>query len=78
MLPITKCEVVWAILQMTDNIQNSGGKNVSLDIISISDIDSMFSDSPETVVETKTAATPSPAPTHIGTVIVIEDVAFVM
>ena len=61
----------------TDDIQNSGGKNVSLDIISISDVDSMFSDPPETVVETKAAATPSPAPTHIGTVVVIEDVAFV-
>ena len=39
------------------------------DITSVSDLDSLFSESPDTKDETKTA--------HVGKVIVIEDVAFV-
>ena len=45
------------------------------DIVSISDVDSVFLDSVETKAEAEVPATPSP--THIGTVVVIEDVAFV-
>jgi len=56
--------------------QDSDGKgNESLDIISASDVDSLFSDSADTKIEAGVAATP--APTHIGTVVVIEDVGFV-
>ena len=44
----------------------------SPDIISVSDMDSLFSESANTKAEVTT-----PAPTHAGTVVVIEDVAFV-
>ena len=46
----------------------------SPDIISISDVDSLFSDSH---TKTEAEAVTTPAPTHVGTVVVIEDVAFV-
>ena len=61
-----------------EDIQNSDGReNSSSDVISISDMDSLFSDSPETKAEAKVVATPAPTHTHTGTVVVIEDVAFV-
>ena len=54
--------------------KNSDAKgNESSDIISISDVDSLFLDS----VDTKTEAEAPITPTHIGTVIVIDDVALV-
>jgi hypothetical protein len=46
--------------------------NESLDIVSVSDLDSLFSEPPGTKGE---AGTPSSA--HVGKVVVIEDVAFV-
>lgn len=46
-----------------------------MNITSVSDTDSLLSDSVETKAETK--ATVTPTPTHTGTVIVIQDVAFV-
>ena len=49
----------------------------SPDIISISDMDSLFSDPDDTKVEAEVPATPTPAPTHVGTIVVISDVAFV-
>ena len=59
-----------------EDIQDSDGKgNESSDIVSISDVDSLFSASSETKSEAKMVATQ--APTHVGTVVVIEDVAFV-
>jgi len=62
----------------TEDIKNSDGKeNSSSDVISISDMDSLFSDSSETRAEAEIVATPTPAPAHIGTVVVVEDVAFV-
>jgi len=45
--------------------------NQSSDIISVSDLDSLFSESAETKGETEIA------PSHVGKVVVIEDVAFV-
>jgi hypothetical protein len=47
----------------------------SPDIISVSDSESLFSEPVNTKTEAETVATP--APTHIGTVVVVEDVAFV-
>ena len=44
----------------------------SSDIISVSDLDSLFSESYDTKGETETAAS-----AHVGKVVVIEDVAFV-
>lgn len=49
--------------------------NESPDVISVSDMDSLFSDSADTKAETEVTATSNP--THTGTVVVIEDVAFV-
>ena len=46
--------------------------NESSDIISVSDLDSLFSGSSDTKGETETASS-----THVGKVVVIEDVAFV-
>lgn len=46
----------------------------SSDIISVSDVDSLLSDSAETKAEVKEVGTP---PIHVGTVVVVEDVAFV-
>ena len=46
--------------------------NESLDIVSVSDLDSLFSEPPDTTGE---AGTTSSA--HVGKVIVVEDVAFV-
>jgi len=52
-------------------LENSDAKsNESPDIISVSDIDSLFSGSSNTKGETETAS-------HVGKVVVIEDVAFV-
>jgi len=54
-------------------LENSDAKsNESPDIISVSDIDSLFSGSSDTKGETETASS-----AHIGKVVVIEDVAFV-
>jgi len=56
--------------------QNSDAKgNESPDIISVSDMDSLFSDSAGTKAGAEVAVTSNP--THVGTVVVIEDVAFV-
>lgn len=56
--------------------QNSDAKDdESSDIISVSDMDSLLSDSVDTKAKAEVAATPTP--THIGTVAVIDDVAFV-
>ena len=56
--------------------RNSNTKdNETSDVISVSDIDSLLSDSVDTKAEAEVAVTPNP--THIGTVVVIEDVAFV-
>ena len=56
--------------------KNSDGKdNESSDIISVSDMDSLFSDSVHT--KAKPEATTIPAPAHIGTTVVIDDAAFV-
>ena len=56
--------------------QNQDAKdNESSDIISVSDMGSVFSDSVDTKAETEVTV-PSNS-THIGTVVVIEDVAFV-
>jgi hypothetical protein len=56
--------------------QRSGAKNEEpLDIISVSDVDSLVSGSSDTKVEDEVAV--NPAPTHIGTVVIIDDVAFV-
>ena len=52
-------------------LENSDAKsNESSDIISVSDMDSLFSESFNTKGETETAS-------HVGKVVVIEDVAFV-
>lgn len=61
----------------TEDMQNSDGMENTSDIISISDMDSLFSHSPETKAEAEMVATPPPTPTHTGTVVVIEDFAFV-
>ena len=51
-------------------LENSDGKsNESSDIISVSDLDSLLSES--------TAETETPSSAHVGKVVVIEDVAFV-
>ena len=51
-------------------IENSDAKNSeSSDVISVSDLDSLFSDPPDTKDEA--------GPAHVGKVVVIEDVAFV-
>ena len=56
--------------------QNQDAKDSeSSDIISVSDMDSVFSDSVDTKAETEATVTSNP--THIGTVVVIEDVTFV-
>ena len=56
--------------------RNSDAKgNESPDTISVSDVDSLFSYSDDT--KARAEATVAPTPTHIGTVVVIEDVAFV-
>ena len=56
--------------------RNSDAKgNESPDIISVSDMDSMFSDSADTKAGAEMTVTSNP--THVGTVVVIEDVAFV-
>ena len=52
-------------------LENSDAKsNESSDIISVSDLDSLFSESSDTKGETETAS-------HVGKVVVIEDVAFI-
>ena len=54
------------------NIENSNVKdNESLDIVSVSDLDSLFSE-PSEKGESETASS-----AHVGKVVVIEDVAFV-
>ena len=54
-------------------LENSDVKgNESPDIISVSDLDSLFSGSPNTKGETETTSS-----AHVGKVVVIEDVAFV-
>lgn len=49
--------------------------NESPDIVSVSDMDSLISDSDDTRAQVEVPATPSP--THVGTIVVIEDIAFV-
>ena len=54
-------------------LENSNAKsNEYPDIVSVSDLDSMFSESSDTKGETETASS-----AHVGKVVVIEDVAFV-
>ena len=54
-------------------IESSGGKNdEALDIFSVSDLDSLFSESSDTKGEVETASS-----AHVGKVVVIEDVAFI-
>ena len=54
-------------------LENSDPKNnESSDIISVSDLDSLFSESSDTKGKTETASS-----AHVGKVVVIEDVAFV-
>jgi len=54
-------------------LENSDVKgNESPDIISVSDLDSLFSESSDTKAETETTSS-----AHVGKVVVIEDVAFV-
>ena len=55
------------------SVESSDAKsNESLDIVSVSDLDSLFFESSDTKGEAGTAS-----PTHVGKVVVIEDVAFV-
>jgi len=55
------------------SIEKSGAKdNEALDMVSVSDLDSLFSESSDTKGEAEIAS-----PVHAGKVIVIEDVAFV-
>jgi len=55
------------------DLEDSDAKNnESSDIISVSDLDSLFSESSDTKGETETASS-----VHVGKVVVIEDVAFV-
>ena len=62
----------------TEGIQTSDEKeSASSDVVSVSEMESLFSDPPETIAEARVEATPSSTSTHIGTVVVIEDVAFV-
>lgn len=49
--------------------------NESSDIISVSDVESLFSDSVNTKAEAEVVV--APGTTHTGTVVVVEDVAFV-
>ena len=54
-------------------LQNSDGKcNEISDVVSVSDLDSLFSDPSDSKGETET-----PSSAHVGKVVVIEDVAFV-
>ena len=54
-------------------LENSGAKiNDPSDIVSVSDLDSLFSESSDTKGETTIAAS-----AHVGKVVVIDDVAFV-
>ena len=54
-------------------LANSDAKsNESSDIVSVSDLDSLFSEPPDTKGETEPASS-----AHVGKVVVIEDVAFV-
>ena len=65
----------------SDSVTLIGSKNSdakdseSSDIISISDVDSLFSDSVD--AKTKADATTTPTSAHVGTTVVIDDVAFV-
>jgi len=54
-------------------IENSGGKSdEALDVVSVSDLDSLFSESSNTKGEAETASS-----AHVGKIVVIEDVAFI-
>ena len=55
---------------------DSKGKE-SPDIVSVSDMESLFSDPDDTKVEAEVPAGPTPTPAHVGTVVVIDDVAFI-
>ena len=60
-----------------EDIQCSDEKeNTSSDVVSVSDMESLFSDPAETTAETKIEATPPSTSAHIGTV-VVDGVAFV-
>ena len=52
------------------------GDEPGSDIISVSDVDSLFLDSVDTKAEAEVPVAPGTR-THVGTVVVIEDVAFV-
>ena len=55
---------------------DSKGKE-SPDIVSVSDMESLFSDSDDTKAEAEVPTGPTPTPAHVGTVVVIDDIAFV-
>ena len=60
------------------DIQTSDEKeNASSDVVSVSDVESLFSGPSETIAEAGIEVTPPSTSAHIGTVVVIEDVAFV-
>ena len=61
------------ILVGSQNSDAKGGE--PLDTISASDVKSLSSDSADTKAESEVAI--APAPTHVGTVVIIDDVAFV-
>jgi len=57
----------------TPSIENSGAKSdETLDMISVSDLDSLFSEPSDTKGEAEIASS-----AHVGKVVVIEDVAFI-
>ena len=60
---------------VVDSRDSDAKGNESPDIISVSDVDSLFSDPDDAKAQIEVPATPSP--THVGTVVVIEDIAFV-
>ena len=55
---------------------DSKGKE-SPDIVSVSDMESLFSDPDDMKAEAEVPAGPTPTPVHVGTVVVIDDVAFI-
>jgi len=62
----------------TDDNKANRKEIASSDVMSISDMDSLFSEPPGAKPgEAEVVTTPTAAPAHIGTVAVIEDVAFV-
>jgi len=62
----------------TDDNKANRKEIASSDVMSISDMDSLFSEPPGAKPgEAEVVTTPTAAPAHVGTVVVIDDVAFV-